>query len=131
MSSINSVSLIGRLTQDPAVTPSTETTRCKMRIAVQRRRGKDGEDKGANYFDVVAFGGQAVNCGKYLRKGRQIALTGHLNHSEWTAEDGSSRQRVEIIADNVMFLDAPKRDEAEDQETAVAAGVGTEDDTAF
>jgi single-stranded DNA-binding protein len=55
MSSINSVSLIGRLTQDPAVTPSTDTTRCKMRIAVQRGRGKDGEDKGANYFDVVAF----------------------------------------------------------------------------
>jgi single-stranded DNA-binding protein len=42
MSSINSVSLIGRLTQDPAVTPSTETTRCKMRIAVQRGRGKEG-----------------------------------------------------------------------------------------
>jgi hypothetical protein len=30
-----------------------------------------------------------------------------------------------------MFLDAPKRDEAEDQETTVAAGVGTEDDSAF
>jgi len=131
MSSINSVNLIGRLTQDPAVTPSTDSTRCKMRVAVQRRRGKDGEDKGANYFDVVAFGGQAVNCGKYLRKGRQIALTGHLNHSEWTAEDGSSRQRVEIIADNVMFLDAPKREDDEEQETAVAAGVGAEDDTAF
>ena len=131
MSSINSVNLIGRLTQDPTVTPSTDSTRCKMRVAVQRRRGKDGEDKGANYFDVVAFGGQAVNCGKYLRKGRQIALTGHLNHSEWTAEDGSSRQRVEIIADNVMFLDAPKREDDEEQETAVAAGVGAEDDTAF
>lgn len=128
MSSINSVSFVGRLTQDPAVTPSTETTRCKMRIAVQRRRGKDGEDKGANYFDVVAFGGQAVNCGKYLRKGRQIALTGHLNHSEWTAEDGSSRQRVEIVADNVMFLDGPKSDDTGPQETAVAAGGGAEDD---
>jgi hypothetical protein len=30
-----------------------------------------------------------------------------------------------------MFLDSPKRDEAEEQETAVAAGVETEDDTAF
>jgi single-stranded DNA-binding protein len=66
-----------------------------------------------------------------VRKGRQIALTGHLNHSEWKAEDGSSRQRVEIIADNVMFLDGPKREEAQEQETAVAAGVGAEDDIAF
>jgi single-strand DNA-binding protein len=131
MSSINSVSVVGRLTQDPETTTKNDKTVCRMRIAVQRRRGKDGEDKGANYFDVVAWDGQAVNCGKYLRKGRQIALTGHLNHNEWKAEDGSSRQRVEIIADNVMFLDAPKRDEAEQQETAVAAGVGTEDDSAF
>lgn len=131
MSSLNSVNLIGRLTRDPAVNPRTDTTRCRMRIAVQRRKGKNGEDKGANYFDVVAFGGQAVNCGKFLSKGRQIAVTGHLNHSEWAAEDGSSRQRVEIIADNVMFLDGPKRDEADEQDTAVAAGVGTEDDIAF
>ena len=64
MSTINTATLIGRLTQDPATTTNGETTRCKMRLAVQRRRGKDGEDKGANYFDVVAFGGQAVNCGK-------------------------------------------------------------------
>ena len=131
MSSLNSVSLIGRLTQDPTVTPSAENTRCKMRIAVQRPRGKNGEDKGAHYFDVVVFGGQAVNCGKFLRKGRQIALTGHLNHSEWTAEDGSSRQRVEIVANNVMFLDGAKRDDAEETDEPVAAGVGTEDDTAF
>ena len=88
MSSLNSVNLIGRLTQDPAVNPSTDTTRCRMRIAVQRRKGKNGEDKGANYFDVVAFGGQAVNCGKFLSKGRQIALTEHHAYRHATANPG-------------------------------------------
>jgi single-strand DNA-binding protein len=130
MSSINSVNLIGRLTQDPETTTKNDKTVCRMRIAVQRRRRRNGDDNGANYFDVVAFDGQGVNCGKYLRKGRQIALTGHLNHNEWKAEDGSSRQRVEIIADNVMFLDGPKSDEA-DSDEAVPAGVGAEDDIAF
>lgn len=130
MSSINTVTLLGRLTQDPATAANGETTKCKMRIAVQRRRGKNGEDKGASYFDVVAWGSQAINCGKYLRKGRQIALTGHLNHNEWTAEDGSSRQRVEIIADNVMFLDGPKRDEAEEPD-AVPAAAAAGDDIGF
>lgn len=133
MSSMNSVNLVGRLTQDPvATTPDGGRTRCKIRIAVQRPRGRNGEDKPANYFDVVAWDAQAVNCGKYLRKGRQVALSGRLNHSEWKAEDGTARQRVEIIADNVMFLDGPKQEEAaEGQETAVAAGVGAEDDIAF
>ena len=131
MSSINSVNLIGRLTQDPETTTKNDKSVCRMRIAVQRRRRRNSDDNGANYFDVVAFDGQAVNCGKYLRKGRQIALTGHLNRNEWKAEDGSSRQRVEIVAENVMFLDGPKRDETEEPETAVAAGVGAEDDIAF
>jgi single-strand DNA-binding protein len=130
MSSINSVNLIGRLTQDPETTTKNDKTVCRMRIAVQRRRRRNGDDNGANYFDVVAFDGQGVNCGKYLRKGRQIALTGHLNHNEWRAEDGSSRQRVEIIADNVMFLDGPKSDEA-DSDEAVPARVGAEGDIAF
>ena len=130
MSSINSVNLIGRLTQDPETTTKNDKTVCRMRIAVQRRRRRNSDDNGANYFDVVAFDGQAVNCGKYLRKGRQIALTGHLNRNEWKAEDGSSRQRVEIIADTVMFLDGPKSDEADPDET-VPASVGAEDDIAF
>jgi len=105
MSSINSVSVVGRLTQDPETTTKNDKTVSRMRIAVQRRRRRNGDDNGANYFDVVAFDSQAVNCGKYLHKGRQIALTGHLNHNEWTAEDGSRRQRLEVIANTVDFLD--------------------------
>lgn len=131
MSSINSATVVGRLTQDPETTTKNDKTVCRMRIAVQRRRKRNGDDNGANYFDVIAFDGQAVNCGKYLRKGRQLAITGHLNHNEWTAEDGSTRQRVEIIADTVMFLDSAKRDEPDPGDDAAAAGVRAEDDIAF
>ena len=111
---MNTVNLIGRLTQDPQVATRSDTTICKLRVAVNRLPGKNGEDRGANYFDIATFGGLALNCGKYLTKGRRVGIAGRLNHNEWKADDGSSRQRVEIIADNVEFLDGPKRDEDTD-----------------
>ena len=41
------INLAGRLTHDGAVTASSEPTRRKMRIAGQRRCGKNGQDTGA------------------------------------------------------------------------------------
>src|ERR1035437_11144705 len=76
-----------------------------MRVACNTRvkRNEQWEDK-ANYFDVVCFGSQADNCIKYLAKGRPVAISGRLDWSEWTAQDGSKRQGVQVIAENVQFL---------------------------
>ena len=79
---MNTVNLIGRLTQDPQVATRSDTTICKLRVAVNRLPGKNGEDRGANYFDIATFGGLALNCGKYLTKGRRVGIAGRLNHTE-------------------------------------------------
>ncbi|MGO9974779.1 MAG: single-stranded DNA-binding protein [Solirubrobacteraceae bacterium] len=42
---------------------------------------RDGEDQGADYVDVVAFGRQAETCAQYLTKGRRVAVNGRLAHS--------------------------------------------------
>jgi single-strand DNA-binding protein len=124
------INLIGRLTQDPQVATRSDTTICKLRVAVNRLPGKNGDDRGANYFDIATFGGLALNCGKYLTKGRRVGIAGRLNHNEWKADDGSSRQRVEIIADNVEFLDGPKRDEDSESEST-GAEASSEAEIAF
>ena len=62
----------------------------RLRLAVQRQRGKEGEDRGADFIDVTVFGRQAETCAKYLAKGRRVAVEGHLHHSEWEAEDGTA-----------------------------------------
>ena len=134
MSSINSVNLIGRLTAGPRASTraSGHDAVRKMRIAVQRPRGKDGEDKGANYFDVVAFGrpGRQTAASTCARAARSPS-PGSLNHSEWNAEDGSV---APARRDHRRQRDVPRRpassdEAAEEQETAVAAGVGAEDDS--
>ena len=58
----------------------------------------------ASFFDVVVWGAQGENCARYLSKGRQVAIDGRLDQRSWDAQDGSKRSKVEIIADNVVFV---------------------------
>jgi single-strand DNA-binding protein len=118
---MNSVNLTGRLTAKPELRHSDGDTGTvvRLRVAVQRRRGKDGEDRGADFVDVIAFGAQAQTCAQYLTKGRRVGIAGRLHHSEWAAEDGR-RQRLEVIADNVEFLDSPRESAETPAEPAAA-----------
>lgn len=107
-SNINRVVLVGNLTRDPELrhTPSG-TAVCSLRLAVNTRRkdGATGEwtDK-PNYFDVTVWDKQGESCAQYLAKGRPVAIDGRLEWREWEAQDGSKRQAVDIVADNVQFL---------------------------
>ena len=116
---MNSVNLIGRLTADPTLNERKGIQVGNLRLAVQRPR-KDGEDQGADYVDVTVFGRQAEICKEYLAKGRKIAVQGRLHHSEWDGENGR-RQKLEVNADSVEFLDPRKRDEDSEPEPAEVA----------
>jgi single-strand DNA-binding protein len=107
MANINRVILVGNLTRDPELrhTPSG-TPVCKLRVAVNTRQ-KDGTGQWVdkpNYFDVTVWGNQGESCAQYLAKGRPIGIDGRLDWREWEAQDGTKRQAVEIIAENVQFL---------------------------
>jgi len=70
-----------------------------------RRRNAEGQWGDApNYFDVTVFGNQGENCGRYLSKGRPVAVDGRLRWREWVGTDGQKRQGVDIIAESVQFL---------------------------
>jgi single-strand DNA-binding protein len=113
------INLIGRLTADPTLNERKGIQVGNLRLAVQRPR-KDGEDQGADYVDVTVFGRQAEICKEYLAKGRKIAVQGRLHHSEWDGENGR-RQKLEVNADSVEFLDPRKRDEDSEPEPVEAA----------
>lgn len=130
---INRVLLSGNLTRDPELRGSDGQV-CVMRLAVNGRIKEGGEwvDK-ANYFDVVVFGAQGENCAKYLARGRAIMLDGRLDWREWEHE-GQKRQAVQVIAENVQFLDSGNRDERRGDAPAVSTPVGTapvDDDIPF
>ena len=49
-------------------------------------------------------------CGEYLAKGRQVSVSGRLRLNEWTNADGERRSKLQVVADDVSFLDKPKTD---------------------
>jgi single-strand DNA-binding protein len=103
---INRVVLTGNLTRDPELRslPSGMSV-CSLRIASNTRRKENNEwvDK-PNYFSVTVWGAQGENCSRFLSKGRPVCIDGRLEWREWTAQDGSKRESVEIVADAVQFL---------------------------
>jgi single-strand DNA-binding protein len=106
---LNRVTLVGRLTRDPELrhTAGGQAV-CTIRLAVSSR-GRD--DSGnwsdrANYFDITLFGRTAETASNYLSKGRRIGVDGRLSWREWEAQDGGKRQSVEVVANDIFFLDS-------------------------
>jgi single-strand DNA-binding protein len=106
---LNRVTLVGRLTRDPELrhTPAGDPV-CSIRLAVSSRARDETGAWGdrSNYFDVTVFGRQAETASTYLAKGRRIGVDGRLSWREWQAQDGTRRQSVEVIANDVFFLDS-------------------------
>jgi single-strand DNA-binding protein len=106
---MNTINLVGRLARDPELRgEGTDTLACRMRLALPRRPRSGGENAGADFVDVISFGYAATACADFLTKGRQVGITGRLHQSEWTTDAGEPRSRLEVIADNVEFLDRPE-----------------------
>ena len=111
--SMNKLSIIGNLTRDP----DTRTTQsgkqvCSFNVAVNRR-GNVNSDQ-ADFFHVQAWNQLADVCGKYLGKGRKVAVIGRVSLNQYTDRNGAARAEMVVDADEVEFL-SPK------QETAPAA----------
>ena len=106
---LNRVTLVGRLTRDPELrhTQGGDPV-CSIRLAVSSRARDETGNWGdrSNYFDVTVFGRQAETASTYLAKGRRIGVDGRLSWREWQAQDGTRRQGVEVIANDVFFLDS-------------------------
>jgi single-strand DNA-binding protein len=106
---LNRVTLVGRLTRDPELrhTGGGDPI-CSIRLAVSSRSRDESGNWGdkSNYFDVTVFGRQAQTAADYLAKGRRIGVDGRLSWREWQAQDGTKRQAVEVIANDLFFLDS-------------------------
>jgi single-strand DNA-binding protein len=134
MADINRVTLVGRLTRDPELRHLPSGTQVlQLGVAVNGRQKDDAGnwiDK-PNFFDVKIFGNQAEMLSQHLAKGRRIGVDGRLDWSSWEAQDGSKRSKVEVIAQNVQFLDSRGDAEGGGQPQFVPAGATAEPSADF
>jgi single-strand DNA-binding protein len=112
-SSLNSASLVGRLTRDPELrtvtTSAGDRSVLTLGIAVRKpSRPDNGDTPTADFIDVTAWGVLAETCSRHLSKGRLVAVSGRLEPTAWETQDGSKRRGLKIVASAVDFLDRPR-----------------------
>src|SRR5690554_5156692 len=103
---LNKVVLIGRLTKDPEIRylPSGVAVTTFF-LAVNRNFTNQQGEREADFLPIVTWRGLAETCGKYLAKGRLVAVAGRIQTRNYETQTGERRYVTEIIADEVQFLD--------------------------
>ena len=101
---LNRVVLMGRICHDLELkkTPS-DISVTSFRIAVERSYVKQGEERKADFIDIVCWRNTADFVCKFFKKGSLIAVEGQLQSRTYQATDGTNRYAVEVVADNVSF----------------------------
>ena len=108
MVGLNKVIIIGNVGTDPEMrfTPNgTPVTSFRIATSISFTI-TDGERKQeTEWFDVVTWNRLAENCNQFLTKGQRAYVEGRLRTRSWEGQDGQRHQRIEIIANSVLFLD--------------------------
>ena len=108
---MNKVVLMGRLTRDPEVryTQTNNTLVASFSLAVNRRFARQGEERQADFINIVAWSKTGEFCSKYFKKGQQVGVIGRIQTRNWEDENKQRHYITEVVAEEAYFADS-KRD---------------------
>ncbi len=117
---LNKVVLAGHLAADPEMRQTQSGIPvCSFRVGVSRRyqpKTSEGQSQSvADFITVVAWRQQAEFVSRYFRKGSSICVTGSIQMRQWTDKHDQKRYDLEIVADEVMFVDSKGDSSVSDQ----------------
>jgi len=100
---VNQVIIVGRLTQDPTVSQSSQG-KVFCRLSIASNRGKED----VSFFNAVCFNKTAEFAGQYLKKGAQVVLSGRIKQDQWAdKETGKNRSKIVIIVHDLQSVSSP------------------------
>lgn len=106
---LNVVAIMGRLVADPELrTTGNGTNVCSFRIACDRNFVQNGQERQADFIDVVAWRQSAEFVTKYFQKGSLVAVEGSLQSRQYQDKNGNNRTAVEVVARQINFAGGKK-----------------------
>lgn len=105
---MNKAILIGRLTRDPELRyTSSNRAVCQFTVAIDRPFTNQATgNREADFINVVAWDKTGENVGKYMTKGRLIAVEGRIQTRNYDNNEGRKVYVTEVVASNVQFLES-------------------------
>lgn len=102
---MNKVVLVGRLTRDPELRALPNGSVATFTLAISRPFTNNAGEREADFINCVAFNRLAENLQKYIHKGSLIGVDGRIQTRNYVATDGNRRFVMEVICENVSFLE--------------------------
>ena len=113
---LNKMTLIGNVGTDPEMryTPNGNPVTSFTVATYRRYTTAEGEQREeTEWFTVSAWNRLGETINQYLTKGRRVYVEGRLKSSTWTGNDGETRFRNEITANQILMLDRERSTEDE------------------
>ena len=125
---MNTISIIGFLTADPTTrATSTGKSVTSFTIGVTRSRKDANGDKQSDFFRITTWGATADFCGKYLKKGYKVAVTGELNLNSYEGKDGKTRYSLDLQADKVENLTEKQKEPKQEKPVSEWDDISSDD----
>lgn len=101
---LNHICVMGRLTRDPELRyTQSNIPVVSFTVACDRDYAQQGQERQADFIDVVGWCHTAEFVNTYFQKGRMAVVSGRLQSRKWQDRDGNNRTSWEIVADSVYF----------------------------
>ena len=122
---MNKTILLGRLTKNPEIryTQTNNTKVALFSLAVNRRYVKQGEERQADFFNIVAYSKLADFVEKFLKQGIQICVSGRLQVRNYEDKNGIRRYVTEVIAEEINFADSYTKIESDNLQETVSEDI--------
>jgi single-strand DNA-binding protein len=75
-----------------------------MAVNRQYKDATGDTKKQVDFFDVVAWGKLGEIISQYGGKGQGVHVVGRLQNRSWESQDGSKRNKTEIIANDISLV---------------------------
>lgn len=106
---MNSTQLIGRIANDIEVRyTQSGIAFTSFNLAVDRKYKNASGERETDFIPCSAWRKTAELIGEHFHKGSRIGITGCLQVEKWEARDGTKRQTVKVVIENIDFIDLKK-----------------------
>lgn len=118
---MNKVILLGRLTKDVEVryTQNSNTLVSSFTLAVNRRFTKQGEERQADFINIVAWSKLGEFISKYFKKGQQVAIVGRIQTRNYEDDNGQKHYITEVIAEEAYFAESKKEGDSSNNNVSI------------
>ena len=122
MAGLNRVVLVGRIVRDPELRKTNSGTSVTSFTVAVDNPIKTGAEKSASFVPCTCWSKTAENVAKYCVKGSLVGIDGRISQRSYEDKSGQKRSVVEVIAENVQFLE--RKNAVENNDTNPSNGMG-------